>query len=141
EANFVGKVRASKMVMKSTPLLASIWFLYRSATVCPSGVIAPMPVMTTRLRMLLTSTSDHDRRAERVKRVPPIFPILGESDANRRTSLHSFRPTTLGQSFHALHTTAAHWPSSVQPTFRKYGDFTGRACRDTGTGHFGSGCS
>src|SRR5262249_44818008 len=38
-------------------------------------------------------------------------------------------------------TTAAHWPNSVQPTFRKYGRPTRRGSRDTATGHSGSGSS
>src|SRR5207245_5191538 len=48
----VGKRSALKSRMRLTPLLPSSWLRYSSATVCPSGVIAPMPVMTTRLLMM-----------------------------------------------------------------------------------------
>src|SRR5207245_1531582 len=48
-AKVVGNRRASKWPIGATPLLPSSCDSYRSFTLWPSGVIAPMPVMTTRL--------------------------------------------------------------------------------------------
>ena len=43
----VGKVRASNRVIGPTAVRPSTWLAYSSATVCPSGVMTPIPVMTT----------------------------------------------------------------------------------------------
>src|SRR5438105_924924 len=38
------------------PLLPASWFSYSSLTLCPSGVTAPIPVMTTRFRIAISLT-------------------------------------------------------------------------------------
>src|SRR5207302_7044343 len=56
-AKVVGKVDASNRVILPMPLLPRSWFSYSSLTLFPSGVTAPSPVMTTRLRMKTLSSA------------------------------------------------------------------------------------
>src|SRR3954462_3016813 len=49
----VGKLLASKSVVKSTPDLPSLRLAHSSGTLVPRGVTQPMPVTTTRRLMLL----------------------------------------------------------------------------------------
>src|SRR5262249_14241825 len=55
EANFVGKRLASKCWIGPTPLLPSSCPSMVALTLWPSGVTAPIPVITTRRRMAVLS--------------------------------------------------------------------------------------
>src|SRR5205807_8110467 len=57
-ANVVGKVLASKRVMGAAPLRPSICDWYKISGVSPSGVMTPIPVMTTR-RCMSRSAKGH----------------------------------------------------------------------------------
>ena len=50
-AKWSGRTAPWKRVIGATPLRPASWASNIDATLCPSGVRAPMPVMTTRLRI------------------------------------------------------------------------------------------
>src|SRR5262249_55044795 len=80
-AKVVGKRRALKWLIGPTPLRPSHSAPNISATLWPSGVTAPMPVMTTRLRMI--HQTPNPRRCN-----PGAFKPFPLPHAHRRTLPH-----------------------------------------------------
>src|SRR5688572_5775320 len=62
DAKVVGKLWASKRVIGPTAVRPSTWLAKRSPTVWPSGVMTPIPVMTTLRRMRSAFPLLHDDR-------------------------------------------------------------------------------
>src|SRR5262249_8022737 len=98
-ANVVGKRRASKWEIGPTPLRPSSWASIIALTLSPTRVMAPLPVITTLLRMAaflpaLLRPGVSSRRLRDRARLPtphhhrPALTHLGEADLHGVRLLH-----------------------------------------------------